>query len=495
MDQRPNILIFMTDQQRGATVIRGDRNKALTPNLDRFSSDSVTFTNTFCPSPHCCPSRATFMSGLYPSQHGVWNNVNVGNALSRGLFENVRLWSEDLRDAGYCMDYSGKWHVSDYEGPAERGWREHHVTACPRNKLENRPYTSEWSRYTDEKCYSKPGEPREPSTLPRTGYFTYRHYLNSENPFNDQKVVDAALEVVRNRKSANAPWCQFVGTLGPHDPYMPPEKFMDMYRLDDIQLPPSFSDEMADKPGFYRRTRDIFGNLSEEEHRKAVLHYLAFCSYEDHLFGRILDELEAAGGLDNTIVIYTSDHGDYMADHKLWCKGVPCFKGAYHVPLMIRWPNGIVEPGRTCDSFVSLADFAPTFLEAAGVAVDREFAGTSLMPLLRNEEPDDWRDTMYTQTNGNELYAIQRGIFDREWKYVYNGFDYDELYDLKNDPEETVNLAGCSEHKDRVNRMCAKMWDFVRDHDDTCINPYIMVRFAPVGPGVAQSKAERAKVQ
>ena len=484
MGRQPNILIFMTDQQRGGTVIPGDPRKAITPNLDRFRSGSVTFTQAYCPSPHCCPSRATFMSGLYPSQHGVWNNVNVGNALSRGLFDGVRLWSEDLKDAGYRLDYSGKWHISDVEGPADRGWNEQRVTAAPRKKPENRPYTYEWNRYTEKKYYSRPGEPRLPGTLPKTGYYTYRHYTATENPFSDKNVVESGIDVIRSRSGNDAPWCQFIGTLGPHDPYIPPPEFLEQYSLEDITLPESFADEMGDKPGFYRRTRDIFGKLTDEEHRTAIMHYLAFCSYEDYLFGKIVDALEESGEIDNTIVMYTSDHGDYMADHKLWCKGVPCFRGAYHIPLVVRWPRGIAGPGRECDEFVSLADFAPTFLQAAGIKAERNFAGQSLIPLFRDTVPEDWRDTMYTQTNGNELYAIQRGVFTREWKYVYNGFDYDELYDLKNDPGEMVNLANKSEHRDRVNDMCTKMWHFVKDHDDTCINPYIMVRFPPVGPGV-----------
>ena len=97
---RPNLLIFMTDQQRGATVLPGSPVKAVTPCLDRFRAEGVTFTRAFCPSPHCCPSRATFFSGLYPSEHGVWNNVDVGNTLSRGLNDGIRLWSEDLAASG-----------------------------------------------------------------------------------------------------------------------------------------------------------------------------------------------------------------------------------------------------------------------------------------------------------------------------------------------------------------------------------------------------------
>lgn len=115
--QRPNILVFMTDQQRADSLYR-----AYMPHVEQLQREGVTFTNSYTVAPHCCPSRATFFSGLYPSQHGVWNNVKFGNALSRGFYEGVRLFSEDLKDAGYRMRFSGKWHASVMEGPLDRGF-------------------------------------------------------------------------------------------------------------------------------------------------------------------------------------------------------------------------------------------------------------------------------------------------------------------------------------------------------------------------------------
>ena len=123
---QPNILIVMTDHQRADTAL--PEHPAITPNLDRFAAEGVTFTNAFCPSPHCCPARATFFTGLYPSRHGVWNNICNDQALSRGLKPGVRLWSEDLAEAGYALHFSGKWHVSVEESPADRGWTEHFVS-------------------------------------------------------------------------------------------------------------------------------------------------------------------------------------------------------------------------------------------------------------------------------------------------------------------------------------------------------------------------------
>lgn len=122
----PNILIVMTDHQRGDTVL--PQHPTFTPNLVRLSQEGVTFTQAFCPSPHYCPSRATFFTGLYPSRHGVWNNICNDQALSWGLKPDVRLWSQDLAAAGYQLHFCGKWYVSVEESPADRGWVQHFVS-------------------------------------------------------------------------------------------------------------------------------------------------------------------------------------------------------------------------------------------------------------------------------------------------------------------------------------------------------------------------------
>ena len=478
---KPNILIFMTDQQRGTTVLPG--HPAKTPVLDRFRQQSVAFGNAFCPSPHCCPSRASFMTGLYPSEHGVWNNVCVQNALSTGLNDGVRCWSEDLADAGYQLDWNGKWHVSWDEGPEKRGFSIHSLVAGAR-------YQGQGVMGMDWPDYRKAAEgaadlqqERAEAQVLRPGWGTYTHYGIDENPFGDRDHVQSAIDVL-NARSGEAPWCHYIAPLGPHDPYKVPQRFLDLYDADSIELPPSFSDRMEDKPAFYRRTRDRFDQLGEAEHREAIRHYHAFCSYEDYLFGQVLDALEKSGQADNTIVIYCSDHGDYLGDHGLWCKGLPCFRGAYEVPLVIRWPGQTHEPGRIEDAFVSHTDIAPTLLEMAGIkpGFDRRFSGESLVPFLRGETPAGWRDAVFTQSNGNELYGIQRSVMTTDWKLVYNGFDYDELYDLKNDPHEMKNLAKDPQHAEVKRSLYQRLWNFASKHGEQSINAYIMTGLAEYGP-------------
>jgi len=477
--RRPNILIFMTDHQRADTVL--PEHPAPTPNLDALAAEGVTFTQTFCPSPHCCPSRATFLSGLYPSRHGVWNNVCNDQALSRGLRPGVRLWSEDLDEAGYRLVWSGKWHVSVVETPRDRGWTELNVSAYQINE-----HHTDWQTY--RRVASAPQSQRGEGQILRPGYGTYTLYGSSGDQGNphDERVVAEAVEAVDDLAKMPGPWGMFVGAIGPHDPYVVPQKYLDRIDLDAVPLPDSYEDPLADKPAIYRRMRDMrFAQLSQREVREAIRHFWAYCAYLDDLFGRLLAALDATGQADNTLVLYCSDHGDYCGDHGLFAKGIPCFRGAYHVPAVVRWPAGVTEPGRRVDRFVSLADFAPTFLDLAGVRTDRHLTGSSLVPFLEGRQPAAWRDAIHTQCNGVELYFTQRSVQTAWHKYVFNGFDADELYDLAADPNEMRNLADDPAYEPVKRDLCRRMWRFAQREDDAAINNYITVGLAPFGPGEA----------
>jgi arylsulfatase A-like enzyme len=479
-DARPNILVFMTDHQRADTALPD--HPARTPRLDSFQRQGISFTNAHCPSPHCCPSRATFFSGLYPSRHGVWNNVLNGQALRDGLRPGVRLWSEDLAEAGYGMHWCGKWHVSARERPADRGWTEHFVSAGPGTS-----HGIGWERY---QAIAKEPDPagRGEGEILRPGYGTYRLYGTREETSDDhdETAVRVAEEVLAAAAGRPAPWALFVGLIGPHDPYMVPSRFLDLYAPEEVPLPPSYGDAMADKPGLYARMREqVFGQLSPREVREGIRHFWAYCTRLDDLFGRVLAALDRTGQAEDTLVLYCSDHGDYCGEHGLFAKGIPCFRGAYHVPAILRWPGRLRAPARRSDAPVSLADFAPTFLEAAGIPAGRRFTGSSLMPFLLNRAPEGWRDEMHTQCNGVELYCTQRSVATRDWKYVFNGFDRDELYDLRADPHETRNLAADPATAETRRALCGRLWRFAHREEDEAINAYVTVALAPYGPAEA----------
>ena len=314
-------------------------------------------------------------------------------------------------------------------------------------------------------------------------------YGEHEDRFNDKIPVHAAIKMLGEIRDTTKPWAMYVGTLGPHDPYFAPKRFLDLYNINDIELPENFHDQMEDKPALYRRTRKVFDQLTEEEHKQTIRHYLAFCSFQDELFGQVLDALETHNQAQDTLVLFCSDHGDYTAEHGLWCKGLPCFKPAYHVPAVIRWPKNIPQSlqGKQVNAWVSLADFGPTFMEIAGLKAPIDIYGKSLLPFLKGETPTQWRDAIFTQSNGNELYGIQRSVITDKWHLVYNGFDFDELYDMENDPHQITNLAGDETYQPVIRELYQRLWQFAYEQQDTCINPYIMVGLAPYGPGIIRS--------
>lgn len=480
--KKPNFLVFMTDHQRGDTILD---EKILTPNLDKLRAKSLVFTNAHCPSPHCCPSRATFFSGLYPTQHGIWNNVNVGNALSRRLYDGVKLFSEDLKENGYDLYFSGKWHVSATERPADKGFEEIHHTMLYET-YENKSHHDDWDIYSTAKLDGL-DTPRGEGEVVRVGYPHYSQYGTHDNPFGDNDVMTAAVKKLKELKGTTNPFLLYAGPLGPHDPYNVPQRFLDMYDIGDIELPDNFYDDLKDKPNLYQRTKSRYSQLTEAEHKESIRHFYAFCTYEDYLFGEIVNALEESGHADDTTIMYVSDHGDYIGSHGLWAKGLPCFKEAYNVCTVIGGA-GVANGGRISDEMINLADFAPTFLDLAGIKADRKFVGSSLVPFLNDEKVANWRNTDFTQSNGNEVYGIQRAVYTKEWKFVFNSFDWDELYNLKEDPQELHNLLHDEEeakkYQDIVFEMSKKMWQFAHENDDNCVNPYIMTAMAPYGPGI-----------
>jgi arylsulfatase A-like enzyme len=487
MPNRPNILIFMTDQERADVVAPG--HPCRTPNADRLAQDGVRFTQAYTPAAHCCPARATFMTGLYPSRHGVFNNVLTPTAIHYGLNPGVVTFSELLRNAGYDLTLCGKWHVTAEENPADRGWNERETTGVKGGSHQRA--IAQWYEGPLQPDTSGGERPRGHIQRPGWGDFVVYKTLPDGGPkgyegLHDYKVVQAAIDELQRLAAQEQPWCLFIGPLGPHDPFTVPEKFVRQYDAAQIPLPASYADTLADKPRLYQRQRrQLWDQLSEAEVRESIAHYWAYCTLEDALLGEVLDALDATGQAENTLVIFLSDHGDYCGDHGLYLKGAPAFRQAYHIPCIMRWPAGIASPGRTVDELITLADFAPLFLQLAGVEAPANLSGRSLLPFLQAQTPADWPDAVYTQFNGVELYYTQRSVTTRQYKYVYNGFDFDELYDLQNDPHELVNRSDDPAYGSIKQELMRKLWRFAAREADMIFNPYGTVALAPWGPADA----------
>jgi len=478
---RPNIVIFMTDQEQGA-VLAPDH-PCITPNATRFAAEGVRFPNAFCPTAHCCPSRVTFMTGVYPSRHGVFNNVLNPSAINQGINDGIATFSESLADADYQLAFAGKWHLSALEDPADRGWEELSVFSR-KDDSNHAPLAS----YSD-----KADEPRERGQVYRPGWGNFTLFdsfvSNTPNGYEDTadyQAVSEGIDSIKRFAATNNPWCVFIGPHGPHDPYVPEQRYVDQYDHDNIALPDSWKDDLADRPGIYRRMRQQFWDqLPEDEHRDAIRHYWAYCTMQDAMFGEVLDAIDATGQADNTLVLRLSDHGDYVGAHGIYLKGVPSFREAYEICAIIRHPNLIANPGRIDDRFITLADFTPTILDLAGIDTATTYTGRSLTPVL-TDTATDWDNTFYSQLNGVELGYTQRIVATATHKYVYNGFDFDELYDLESDPTEQNNVTNEAAYTDIKRDLVQRMWRFAAAQDDeTILNNYGTVAFAPWGPADA----------
>lgn len=475
---RPNILVFMSDQEQAAVTLPG--HPCRTPHLDRFAAEAVRFTSTYTPMAHCCPARASFMTGLYPSQHGVHNNVLNEQAIRTGLRPGVETFSERLAEAGYDLYYAGKWHVSAEERPRHRGWTELECSSIAGRDFHG-VRREVWPKRDPELGRTE----RAPGEVLRPGWGSYRLYGTGDAQADrDWAAVHSACDKLWSLKGRSRPWCVYVGTNAPHDPFVVPAKYARMYDPDLIALPPSYADDLRDKPAVYRRMRRLWDQLDEREVRESIAHYWGFCTLVDEMFGRVLATVEEIGAAADTLVLFLSDHGEHCGAHGLYLKGLSTFDEGYRVPALVRWPGRIARPGSSVDDFVTLMDFAPTLLEAAGAQPLRRSAGRSLLPFLEGRRPADWRQDIYAQCNGVEVYCTRRMVRDRRHKFVYTPIDVDELYDLELDPHEMRNIIDDPAQAQVKERLYRRMWELAYDTEDTIFNPYASVATADFGPAV-----------
>lgn len=477
----PNIFVFMSDQEQAQVVKKGHPCKS--PVAEQLAAEGLLFDRCYTPAAHSCPARGCYFTGLYPSVHKVYNNVSNAPKINGTFDPSVRMFSENLREAGWNLGITGKWHVSDSVDPGERGWDEVFPTAT---KSAHMGVTwDQWQKIADEGIHDGPreyGEVIVPGYQRRPMFKSLKDKTYEETQ--DFTVVTKAIEAMEQYVKDDKPFFIHCGPTGPHDPYFVPEKYVNEYDLDDVPLPSNFHDDLKDKPVIYQRqNKHLWSQFTEEEVRDSVRHYWAYCAMMDDYRRLVYDAIDRLGIRDNTILIFTSDHGDYAGAHGLYCKGVPAFDEGVRVPLIVRWPEGIENPGREIDEFVTLSDFAPTFLEVAGLEQNPTH-GASFAPFFKSDTVPGWTEEFHTQMNGVEYYYTQRVSQTKEWKYVFNGFDWDELYDLTNDPGEMKNLAADPAYDDIKKDLVARMWRQALKTNDFIANRYWTVALAPWGPTV-----------
>jgi len=261
------------------------------------------------------------------------------------------------------------------------------------------------------------------------------------------------------------PWLMEVHFPEPHDPYAPHVEYARRYNADNVPLPGNWQEDYLNKPGMSRKEAANYRDVTDEDVRQAIAHYWAYTEEIDHYIGRILEALETSGQADNTLVVFSSDHGDLLGNHGMFIKSWMPYEEAHRIPMVARWP-GHIPAGTVAHQLVQLHDLAHTFCEV-GRAKPLPFDdGISLQTLLHDPEGEASREAIMNIYYGCEFLHLQRIIITERYKYVFNGFDLDELYDLETDPSEMINRAADPDYREVADDMRRKLYAFMDRFDD-----------------------------
>ncbi len=454
-----NILLIHSDQHRFDCVGVHGHPVIKTPVLDQLARDGADFTHAFTPSPICTPARASLLTGRWPTQHGV---VSIPKTeIYRCVREDERLFWQELSDAGYQQALFGKWHNETPRDPSSYGVRylpESDYTAWRAGQgLAPQPNSNGWFGEVD------------PHIL------TEQHRLAWE-----AREVSACME---SFAASKAPWMIRWDPSEPHLPNVIPAAIADMYPPETIPPWPSFADTLRDKPFIQSQQRRTWGvaDWTWKEWSLVVSRYLAEITLMDEQIGKVLATLDRLGLRDSTLVIYTTDHGDYCGGHGQMDKHFNMYDDVVRVPLIMRWP-GMIPAGVRRDDFVSHEiDLARTVVTVATNTCPDSFQGVDLVPVAKGEQGTGRRD-VFAQFQGAQfgLYS-QRMLRDSRWKYVWNLTDVDELYDLEADPGELTNLASHPDYGNELSRLRRQLTAWLESISDPLLNEFTRVQLHRIG--------------
>lgn len=440
--QRPNILFIMADQMAAPLLPFYDAQSPIKlPNLSRLAGEGVVFDSAYCNSPLCAPSRFTLVSGQLPTKIGAWDNA-------ADFAADIPTYAHYLRRLGYRTALSGKMHFC---GPDQLHGYEERLTS------DIYPADYGWAVNWDEPDV-RPSWYHNMSSVLQAGPCVRTNQLDF-----DEEVVFKARQYLYDhvREHPEQPFCLTVSMTHPHDPYTIPREYWDLYRNEDIPLPAVQIAQGEQDPHSQRLLKviDLWGQeMPEEKVRAARRAYFGACSYVDAQIGALLRTLEDCGLGDDTLIVFSGDHGDMLGERGLWYK-MHWFEMAARVPLLVHAPRRFA-PRRVSQS-VSTVDLLPTLVELAGGQVEPgiNLDGRSLLPHLQGTGGHDEVIGEYTaEGTVSPLMMIRRGDF----KFVYSEQDPCLLFDLKSDPRELENLVDSPAHANLVRDLLGEArarWD------------------------------------
>ncbi len=441
---RPNIILVTTDHMRSDNIAANGNETMVTPNLDKMVQNGVSFTRSHCVSPVCMPSRASLFTGRYPCNHRVRCN---GVSLSESEITLTHI----LKQEGYYTGQIGKLHFLPHRHRNHRGY--HPPYGFDELVIADEPgcYPDAYGRWLLSHGYyllAKHGAPGVP--IPSKGEkMTYYDYELPDDTTHAWWVGNETIRFIRDNK--DKPFFVHAGFYSPHPPLNPPRSQVNRYNGKKLPKRLVKRGEMDLLPEAYQRMAKQRADISEEQWMEYKKYFYAMVSTVDVTMGRIFETLKSENLIDNTIIIFTSDHGDYLGDHGLISKWNPIYKGVMEVPLVIQGPN--IPKGKLLNSLVELTDVMPTVLDYLKIDMPLGIQGKSLMPLFRGES--EIRDCVYAE-HGPDGYW-QRVIRTDEAKYMCNTRGEEVLFDLEKDTDEFKNIANERSRQALLNEMRSKM--------------------------------------
>lgn len=462
-------MLITTDQQHWNTI--GAFNEDIkTPNLDRLVNEGTTFQRAYCPNPTCTPSRSSIITGCYPSQHGAYS-------IGTKLLEDRHTVGEDFIAAGYRTALIGKAHfqplASTEEYPSLEAypilqdldyWRRFHGPFYGFEHIElARNHTNEahvgqhYALWMEENGLENWRDYFLPPTGTMDSSMKYKWPLPEKYHYNTwiAERTNARLKHYQKHGDSFFLWASF---FDPHPSYLVPEPWDKLYNPSDLSVPklvpgehehnpPHFQLTQEHAPDFSNYQETAFGsigyhshaNVSDDEARKNMAVYYGMISMLDKYVGKILDQLDELGLSEDTIVVFTTDHGHLFGQHGLHDKGGFHYEDLIRLPFITRYP-GRIPSGKTSQAFQSLVDLAPTLLSFASIEVPRSMTGIDQKDVWLGEKRAV-RDHAICEFRTQPTRVHQKTYVDKRYKItVYFNQTYGELFDLQNDPDEIHNL-------------------------------------------------------
>ncbi len=483
MTDRPNFLFIMTDQQRADWLGCYGHPVVQTPHIDSLAASGTRFENFHAASPVCMPNRASFLTGRYPSLHGLRHNGCT-------LPEHANTFVHLLAEAGYDTASIGKSHVQPFldQPPMGRAvseggqdaWRRDGETVyqeAPGNFAGDAPYQVKTPYYGydhvdlvthhGDRCGGHYGQwfranapdaaaLHDPANELDHDYTCPQAYRTPvpEELYPTAYIRERAIDYLSAPERADSPFFAFVSFPDPHHPFNPPGKYWDMYRPEQFDLPLPYEAHQNPTPpmewlhsnwkeGGGQMTPQTAMMIEGPQLREAMALTAGMISCVDDAVGEILAALDATGQRENTVICFNADHGDYLGDFNMLLKGALPFRSITRVPMI--WSDPAGASGDVSDALCSTVDLSSTILERAGVAPYHGIQGQSFLPATQGLEGPRGEALIEYNDGGRRLGFAEpsrvRALVTPEWRYtVYKDHDWGELYDLSNDPHETCNL-------------------------------------------------------